>query len=84
MLKHWMKAWETSYNEIRLEIRDPRKGEYDDTGTFSLSMLCLEFVLMKLELSEINVKLIRYGTIMVAKTLCPYTTAQTGGTEQSA
>ena len=33
MLKHWMKVWETSYNEIRLEIRDPRKGEYDDTET---------------------------------------------------
>ena len=28
-----MKVWETSYNEIRLEIRDPRKGEYDDTDT---------------------------------------------------
>ena len=31
--QHWMKVWETSYNEIRLEIRDPRKGEYDDTDT---------------------------------------------------
>ena len=32
-LKSWRNAWELEYDQIVLEVRDPRKGHYDDANT---------------------------------------------------
>jgi len=32
-IKSWKNAWELEYDQIVIEVRDPRKGFYDDANT---------------------------------------------------